>query len=148
MRNIDFAPFARSAIGFEHLFDRLNDRSYDYGEGYPPYNIVRKDDDRFQITLALAGFSPDDITITSKESQLTITGERPTTEQGEYVYQGISGREFERRFSLADYVEVENASFEHGLLKIDLVRQVPDRMKPKRIPIGNQAKLAGTGKAA
>ena len=147
MRTFDFSPFARSAIGFENLFERLNDRSFDYDQSYPPYDIVRKDEDTFQIDLALAGFSPDDITITSQESQLTITGKWPRNERGEYLYQGIAGREFERRFNLADYVEVDDASFENGLLRLTLVRRVPDRMKPKRIPIGNVTKL-GAGKAA
>ena len=150
MRTFDFSPFARNAIGFETLFDRLNDRSHENKETYPPYDIVRKGEDAFQINLALAGFSADDITITSEASQLTVTGKKPENDETEYLYQGISARAFERRFNLADYIEVENASFENGLLHINLIRRVPDRMKPRRIDIGNVSRLEtkGTGKAA
>ena len=150
MRTFDFSPFARNAIGFETLFDRLNDRSYENQETYPPYDIVRKGEDAFQINLALAGFSSDDISITSEASQLTVTGKKPEKDETEYLYQGISARAFERRFNLADYIEVESASFENGLLHINLNRRVPDRMKPRRIDIGNVSRLEtkGTGKAA
>ncbi len=150
MRTFDFPPFARNAIGFETLFDRLNDRSNDNSENYPPYDIVRKGDDAFQINLALAGFAPEDITVTSEASQLMVSGKRRESQETEYLYQGISARAFERRFNLADYIEVENASFENGLLHINLVRRVPDKLKPRRIEIGNVTKLEtkGTGKAA
>jgi len=150
MRTFDFSPFARNAIGFETLFDRLNDRSNDNSENYPPYDIVRKGEDAFEINLALAGFAPEDITVTSEASQLTVFGKKPDNQETEYLYQGISARAFERRFNLADYIEVETASFENGLLHINLVRRVPERMKPRRIEIGNVTKLdtKGTGKAA
>jgi len=150
MRTFDFSPFARNAIGFETLFDRLNDRSNDNSENYPPYDIVRKGEDAFEINLALAGFAPEDITVTSEASQLTVFGKKPDNQETEYLYHGISARAFERRFNLADYIEVENASFENGLLHINLVRRVPERMKPRRIEIGNVTKLdtKGTGKAA
>ena len=143
-------PFARNAIGFDTLFDRLNDRSNENSETYPPYDIVRKGEDAFQINLALAGFAPEDITITSEASQLTVSGKKPDNQETEYLYQGISARAFQRRFNLADYIEVENASFENGLLHINLVRRVPDKLKPRRIEIGNVTKLEtkGTGKAA
>ncbi len=145
MRTFDFSPFARNAIGFETLFDRLNDRSHENNETYPPYDIVRKGEDAFQINLALAGFSPDDITITAEASQLTVAGRKPENDETEYLYQGISARAFERRFNLADYIEVENASFENGLLHINLVRRVPERMKPRRIDIGNVTQLGNQG---
>jgi molecular chaperone IbpA len=150
MRTFDFSPFARNAIGFDTLFDRLNDRSHENNEAYPPYDIVRKGEDAFQINLALAGFAPDQISITSEASQLTVAGKRPETDNTDYLYQGISARAFERRFNLADYIEVENASFENGLLHINLVRRVPERMKPRRIDIGTVTRLEtkGTGKAA
>jgi len=150
MRTFDFSPFARNAIGFESLFDRLNDRSYETNDTYPPYDIVRKGEDEFQIKLALAGFSPDDITITAEASELTIAGKKTDNGQGEYLYQGISARPFERRFNLADYLEVQDASFDNGFLHINLVRRVPDHMKPRRIAIGNVTQLGrpGTGKAA
>ena len=150
MRTFDFSPFARNAIGFEALFDRLSDRSYENNEGYPPYDIVRRGDDEFQINIAVAGFAPDEITITAEASQLTVAGKKQEKSGVEYLYQGISARSFERRFNLADYIEVENAAFENGLLHINLVRRVPDRMKPRKIAIGNVTQVGGkeTGKAA
>ena len=150
MRTFDFSPFARNAIGFDTLFDRLNDRSQDNNETYPPYDIVRTGEDAFQINLALAGFAPDDITITTEASQLTVAGKKPEIQETEFLYQGISARAFERRFNLADYIEVENASFDNGLLHINLVRRVPERMKPRRINLGtvNKLETKGTGKAA
>jgi molecular chaperone IbpA len=150
MRTFDFSPFARNAIGFDTLFDRLNDRAQDNNETYPPYDIVRTGEDAFQINLALAGFAPDDITITTEASQLTVVGNKPENQETDFLYQGISARAFERRFNLADYIEVENASFENGLLHINLVRRMPERMKPRRIDIGTVTKLEtkGTGKAA
>ena len=135
MRTFDFSPFARNAIGFDTLFERLNDRSNENSETYPPYDIVRKGEDAFQINLALAGFAPEDITVTSEASQLTVSGKKPDDQETEYLYQGISARAFQRRFNLADYIEVESASFEDGLLHINLIRRVPDRMKPRRIDI-------------
>jgi molecular chaperone IbpA len=150
MRTIDFSPFARSAIGFETLFDRLNDWSRDGNEGYPPYDIVRKSEDEFQINIALAGFSQDEVAITAEANQLTVAGRKQDKSDTEYLYQGISARSFERRFNLADYIEVESASFENGLLHINLVRRVPDQMKPRKIAIGNvkQLEAKGSGKAA
>jgi molecular chaperone IbpA len=150
MRTFDFSPFARNAIGFETLFDRLNDRSQDSNEGYPPYDIVRKGEDEFQINIAVAGFSRDEISITAEASQLTVAGKKQDKGDVEYLYQGISARSFERRFNLADYIEVESAAFENGLLHINLVRRIPDKMKPRKIDIGNvtQLETRGSGKAA
>ena len=150
MRTIDFSPFARNAIGFETLFDRLNDRHQDTNEGYPPYDIVRKGEDQFPINIAIAGFSPDEVTITSEASLLTVAGKKQDKRDIEYLYQGISARSFERRFNLADYIEVEDATFENGLLHINLVRRIPDKMKPRKIAIGNvtQLETKGSGKAA
>ena len=125
MRTFDFSPFARNAIGFETLFDRLNDWSRDANEGYPPYDIVRKGEDQFQIHIAVAGFSRDEITITAEASQLTVTGKKSDRDDTEYLYQGIAARSFERRFNLADYLEVESADFENGLLHINLVPARP-----------------------
>jgi molecular chaperone IbpA len=150
MRTFDFSPFARSAIGFETLFDRLNDWSRDNNEGYPPYDIVRKGDDAFQINIALAGFSRDEITVTAEASQLTVAGRKQDRADTDYLYQGISARSFERHFNLADYIEVEGAEFENGLLHINLVRRIPEHMKPRNITIGNVTRLEakGSGKAA
>jgi molecular chaperone IbpA len=146
----DFTPFTRNAIGFEALFDRLNDRALNNNEGYPPYDIVRRGEDEFQISIALAGFSRDEITITAEASQLTVTGKRPEKDDTEYLYRGISARSFERRFNLADYIEVDGATFENGLLHINLVRRVPDKMKPRNVAIGNVTQLdsRASGKAA
>ena len=150
MRTFDFSPFTRNAIGFETLFDRLNDWPQDNNEGYPPYDIVRNGEDQFQINLALAGFSRDELTITAEASQLMVAGKKQNKGDVEYLYQGISARSFERRFNLADYIEVENAAFENGLLRINLVRRVPDKMKPRQIAIANvtQLETKQSGKAA
>lgn len=150
MRTFDFSPFARNAIGFETLFDRLNERSQDNNEGYPPYDIVRKGEDQFQINIAVAGFSRDEIVITAEASQLTVVGTKSDRDDTEYLYQGIAARSFERRFNLADYIEVESATFENGLLHINLVRRIPEKMKPRKISIGNVTQLEpkGGGKAA
>ena len=150
MRTFDFSPYARSAIGFENLFDRLNDWSPDNNEGYPPYDIVRKGEDQFQINIAVAGFSRDEITITAEASQLTVAGRKQQRDDTEYLYQGIAARSFERRFNLADYIEVESADFENGLLHINLVRRIPEKLKPRKIAIGNvtQLETKGSGKAA
>lgn len=145
MRTFDFSPFARSAIGFETLFDRLNDRSFETNEGYPPYDIVRKGDDHFDINVALAGFSADEISITAEPGLLTVSGRKQDRGGADYLYQGISARSFERRFSLADYIEVEGASFENGLLHIRLERRIPDAIKPRKIQIGNVTRLENKG---
>ena len=150
MRTFDFSPFARNAIGFETLFDRLNDWSPDYNEGYPPYDIVRKSDDEFQINIAVAGFTGDEIAVTAEANQLTVAGQKQDRGDTEYLYQGIAARSFERRFNLADYIEVDGATFDNGLLHINLVRRIPEHMKPRKIAIGNVPQLdrpAG-GKAA
>jgi molecular chaperone IbpA len=138
MRTYDFSPFTRSTIGFESLFDRLNNlQRPDNGDSYPPYDIVQNGEDAFRISLAVAGFSPDDLNITAQQNVLVVTGQKPSkADQEQYLYQGISSRAFERRFDLADHIEVESASFANGLLQIDLVRRVPEAMKPRRIDIG------------
>ena len=151
MRTFDFSPFARNAIGFETLFDRLNDRPQDNNEGYPPYDIVRKGEDQFQINIAVAGFSRDEITITAEASQLTVAGKKQDKDDIEYLYQGISARSFERRFNLGRlHRGRETPTFENGLLHINLVRRIPDKMKPRKIAIGNvtQLETKGSGKAA
>jgi molecular chaperone IbpA len=135
MRTIDFTPFSRSAIGFDHLFDLLNAQSAEANENYPPYDIVRTGEDTFRINLAVAGFAPQDINILAQQNLLIVSGRKTTTEQAQYLYQGISARAFERRFNLADHVEVENATFENGLLQLNLIRRLPEAMKPRRIEI-------------
>jgi molecular chaperone IbpA len=132
----DPTPFWRSTVGYDRLFDLMNDSARWTGEdSYPPYNIERADEDHYRISLALAGFSPDEITITAEQNVLTVEGNKAQKPQTEYLYQGISARPFRRVFNLADYVQVKGAAFEDGLLKIDLVREVPEAMKPRRIAI-------------
>jgi len=137
MRTFDFSPFTRSTIGFENIFDRLNNLPLpENGNGYPPYDIVRTGDDTFHISLAVAGFSPNEINIVAQENVLTVSGQKPQNDgQKEYLYKGISSGAFERRFDLAEHVEVEGASFANGLLQINLVRRIPEAMKPRRIEI-------------
>jgi molecular chaperone IbpA len=141
MRTYDFAPLWRSSIGFDRLFDLINDtQRLDAQDNYPPYDIVRTGADTYRISLALAGFSPDEITITAQQNRLVIAGRRPDHKNGprpdhEFLYQGISTLPFERQFNLEDHVEVERASFENGLLQIELARKIPEAMKPRHIDI-------------
>ena len=135
MRTFDFSPLWRSTIGFDRLFDLAESAQRATEDHYPPYNIERLADDRYQISLALAGFSPDDISITAEQNVVTIEGTKAEKTEREFLYRGISTRAFKRHFNLADYVQVKNASFDNGLLKIELVREIPEAMKPRRIAI-------------
>jgi molecular chaperone IbpA len=135
MRNFDFTPLWRSTVGFDRIFDLLDETQRTVEDHYPPYNIERLGEDHYQISLALAGFKPDEIAITAEQNVLTVEGRKADKGEHQYLYQGISARPFRRVFNLADYVQVKGASFEGGLLKIDLVREVPEAMKPRRIAI-------------
>ncbi len=136
MRHTDFTPFYRSAIGFDRLFQML-DAATESDNGYPPYNIERTGENAYRITMAVAGFANDELKVEAKESTLTVSGEKkPDTTQRTFLHRGIAARNFERRFQLADYVEVASASFENGLLNIELQRNIPERMKPRQIAIG------------
>ena len=138
--NFDPTPYWRSTVGFDHLFDLLANQALPQAqENYPPYNIVRIDEDNYRISIAVAGFTPEEISITAEQNQLTVEGQKRAQPNGQYLYQGISARAFRRQFNLADYVKVKGASFEHGLLEIDLVREVPEAMKPRRIEIATRA---------
>src|SRR3984893_18772890 len=155
MRTFDLAPLYRSTVGFDRLFSMLDQVSGFDGAtpSYPPYNIERTGENAYRITLAVAGFSESDLSIEAKENTLTIRGEKQSKDEksGEVLYQGIAGRAFERRFQLADHVEVKGATLENGLLHVDLVREIPETLKPRQIPIGTQsAKIidAKVGKAA
>jgi molecular chaperone IbpA len=158
MRTFDFAPLYRSTVGFDRLFSMLDQfNGVESAPGYPPYNIERTGDNSYRITVAVAGFGESDLSIETKENTLTIRGEKQTKQEanGEVLYQGIAARTFERRFQLADHVEVKGANLEHGLLHVDLVREVPEAMTPRRIAIGNgntpkvvDAKPVETAKAA
>jgi len=135
MRNYDFSPLWRSTIGFDRLFD-LAEAAQRVGEdNYPPFNIERLSEDRYQISLAVAGFSPDEISITAEQNVITIEGNKAEKAERQFLYRGISTRSFKRQYSLADYLEVKGAAFDNGLLKIDLMRQIPEAMKPRRIAI-------------
>jgi molecular chaperone IbpA len=137
MRNFDPTPFWRSTVGFDRLFDLMDQsNAWTSENNYPPYNIERIGEDQYEISLALAGFSPSEITITAEQNLLTVEGSKAQKAEHEYLYQGISARPFRRVFNLAEFVEVKSAAFEDGLLRIELRREVPEAMKPRRISIG------------
>jgi molecular chaperone IbpA len=136
MRTFDFSPLWRSTIGFDHLADLLDSNlQQSADDNYPPYNVERCGEDAYRISLAVAGFGMDDITVTAERDTLIIEGKKPDSQRREYLYHGIAARPFRR--VLADYVQVKQASFKDGLLIVDLIREIPDAMKPRRIPIGN-----------
>ncbi|MBO0759466.1 MAG: Hsp20 family protein [Bradyrhizobiaceae bacterium] len=141
MRTFDFAPLWRTSVGFDRLFEAINNMQLLEGQNsnYPPYDILRTGDDTYRIQVALAGFSPDDVTITAQQNLLTVAGRKEESPEHQYLYQGISARAFQRQFNLEDHVEVEGASYQNGLLQIDLVRRVPEAMKPRRIDISTAA---------
>ncbi|GGB86301.1 heat-shock protein Hsp20 [Novosphingobium endophyticum] len=138
MNRIDFTPYRRTMVGFDRLFDMIeNQNRPNAGDKYPPFNIERRGEDAYRITLAVAGFKPADIDITAQANLLIVKGNKPDDAvEGEYLHVGIAQRGFERRFELADYVRVDHADLADGLLVIDLVREVPEAMKPKKIAIG------------
>ncbi len=136
MRGPELAPFWRSTVGFDRLLDLIDQSTRWTGDDhYPPYNIERIGDDQYQISLAVAGFSPDEITITAGQNALTIEGRKADKGERQYLYQGISERAFRRVFDLADFVQVKGASLDNGLLKVDLVRELPEAMKPRKIAV-------------
>jgi molecular chaperone IbpA len=139
MRTYDFAPLWRSTIGFDRLFDLLDETQHRAEDNYPPYNIERVSEDRYQICLALAGFSPDELAVTAEQNVLTVEGRKSDEDQHEYLYRGISARPFKRQLNLADYVQVKTATFDNGLLRVELVREIPQAMKPRRIAISGSA---------
>jgi molecular chaperone IbpA len=137
MRTLNLDPFWRTSIGFDHLFD-LVDQSLrlEPEDNYPPCNIVRTSENAYRISLAVAGFKPEQINVTVNQDTLIISGKAEQSLEGtEYLYRGIAGRSFERRFNLADYVQVKGCSLNDGLLQVELVREVPEAMKPRRIEI-------------
>jgi len=135
---IDYSPFFRSTVGFDRLIGLLESASE---QGYPPYNIERKDENNYRVTLAVAGFGEKDLSVDVKDRVLTVTGKREGEtgdKQSSLLYQGIAGRAFERGFQLAEHVEVKAARLENGLLHVDLERIVPEEKKPRRIPINGR----------
>jgi molecular chaperone IbpA len=138
MRTFDFAPLWRSTIGFDRLFNLINETQVLESDSYPPYDVLRTGEDSYRINLAVAGFAPDEITITAQQNRLTIAGRKsdaPVKSAHEVLYHGISARPFTRQFSLDDHVEVQGAAYENGLLQVDLVRRIPEAMKPRKIAI-------------
>lgn len=139
MRTFDFSPLLRSSIGFENLNRLVDFATRGEGEAYPPYNIEKLADGGYRISMAVAGFSQDEIDITVQENVLLVTGkgaEESDAQERQFLHRGIAKRSFERRFQLADTIKVTGASYEHGLLNIALVREVPEHKKPRRIEIG------------
>ena len=136
----DFAPFRRSTVGFDRLFDMLeNSTASQTQENYPPFDLIKKGDNDYTIQLAVAGFKPDEIDITAQQNVLLVTGRKSdeTDEKGDnFIYRGIANRSFERRFALADHIQVRGADLKDGLLSIELVREIPEAMKPRKIDIG------------
>ncbi len=136
MRNYDLTPLYRTTVGFDRMFDLLDHVGKSEATGYPPYNIERVDEDRYRITLAVAGFSEGDLEIELHENALKVLGARPEDDGSRtYLHQGIAGRSFERRFQLADHVKIEGASLVNGLLDIELRREIPEAKKPRKIEI-------------
>jgi molecular chaperone IbpA len=142
----DFAPFRRSTVGFDRLFDMLENSSMGgNGENYPPFDLIKSGENRYCIELAVAGLQPDEIDITAQQNVLIVTGRKNDQTQkktSDYIYRGIADRSFERRFALADHIQVRGADMKDGLLSIELVREIPEAMRPRKIEIG------GSGRAA
>lgn len=136
MRTFDFAPLFRSTVGFDRMMQMLDAAPRDEAGGYPPYNIEKTGDDSYRIVMAVAGFAEGDINITQHENSLIVTGKQAErSDEAKYLYRGIAGRAFERRFELADFIRVAGAKLVNGLLHIDLVREVPEEKKPRVIPV-------------
>jgi len=139
---LDLTPYRRSAIGFDRLFDLLETNARAQSENYPPFNLERVADDRYRITVAVAGFTRDEVEVTAHQNLLLVAGRKDDAARGDYLHLGIANRSFERRFELADFVRVEDARLNDGLLVIELVREVPEAMKPRSIAIRTGAPLA------
>jgi molecular chaperone IbpA len=151
MRTFDLTPLYRSTVGFDRLFGLLDTATNGDAQPYPPYNIERTGENAYRVTLAVAGFGEGDIDIQAKENVLTVKGEKNESKEEtgrEVLYRGIASRAFERRFQLADHVEVSGASLDNGLLHIDLVREIPEAMKPRKIAIGGSKAKQIDAKAA
>jgi molecular chaperone IbpA len=157
MTTFDFSPLYRTSIGFDRLASLLASANRaEQGNAYPPYNIVARDEDQYQITMAVAGFSEAELSISTEQNKLTVTGHRDEQEDNvNYLYRGIAARSFERRFNLADHVRVTGARLENGLLHISLERELPEAMKPRTIEIESAKgrligsdELSGQDKAA
>ena len=146
MRNVDLSPLYRSFIGFDRLASKMNDQACEKPVSYPPYNIESLDEDKYRITMAVAGFVKDELELEAKPNQLIVKGTKAAKEDTnkQFLYQGIAERNFERKFQLGDYVTVVDASVENGMLSIELVREVPEALKPRKIAINSKGKLLDT----
>ena len=142
--NMDFSPYRRSSVGFDRLFDMLENTSFGGAqENYPPFDLIKTGDNDYRIELAVAGFKPDEIDITAQQNVLIVSGRKAEEDEqsgANYIYRGIANRSFERRFALADHIQVRGADLKDGLLAIELVREIPEAMKPRKIDIGGNAK--------
>jgi molecular chaperone IbpA len=139
----DFSPYRRSTVGFDRLFDMLENSSGNGGENYPPFDLIKTGDNDYRIDLAVAGFKADEIDITAQQNVLIVTGKKKeeSEEKGsDFIYRGIATRSFERRFALADHIQVRGADMKDGLLSVELVREIPEAMKPRKIDIGGSSK--------
>jgi len=145
----DFAPFRRSSVGFDRLFDMLENSSFGATqENYPPFDLIKEGDNEYRIQLAVAGFKPEEVDITAQQNVLIVSGRKSdeTEEKGsDFIYRGIANRSFERRFALADHIQVKGADLKDGLLSIDLVREIPEAMKPRKINIGGGEQRSAIG---
>ena len=148
MREFDLSPYARSTVGFDHLFS-LMERASDMSSGYPPYNIERTDETHYRITLAVAGFREQDLNVETRDGVLFVSGKTEETGQQNFLYRGIAGRHFERQFQLAEHVEVRGAKLQNGLLEVELERMIPEEKKPRKIMInGTSLKNIDNSEAA
>jgi molecular chaperone IbpA len=144
MRNgFDLTPYRRSTVGFDRLFDLIENSARQQQDNYPPYNIERLSEDRYRVTLAVAGFKVEEIDITAQQNLLQISGHKSESQEdrAKFLHLGIANRNFERRFELADFVRVENAALADGLLTVELVREIPDAMKPRKIAINGKGEV-------
>jgi molecular chaperone IbpA len=133
---IDFTPYRRSTIGFDRLFDMLENNAGPNQENYPPFDLIHLGENDYRIDLAVAGFKRGEIDITAQQNVLIVTGKKRDEDESRFIHRGIATRSFERRFALADHIQVRGADLKEGLLSVDLVREIPDTMKPKKIEIG------------
>ncbi|WP_310469255.1 Hsp20 family protein [Sphingomonas sp.] len=134
----DFAPYRRSTVGFDRLFDMLeNSTAGGNGENYPPFDLIKLGDNEYRIELAVAGFKADELDITAQQNVLLVSGKKQDDDKADYIHRGIATRSFERRFALADHIQVSGADLKDGLLAIELKREIPEAMKPRKINVGS-----------
>ena len=139
----DFAPFRRSTVGFDRLFDMMESSAAGANqENYPPFDLIQVGDNDYRIDLAVAGFKPDEIDITAQQNVLIVSGKKRDEDETQFIHRGIATRSFERRFALADHIQVREADLKDGLLSVDLVREIPEAMKPRKIDIRSGGRAA------